>query len=113
MSFETQNSLPSNSYDSSFFDSDDEKPSKSTKIPKKKKNISRAPRTRKLKENSKWSHKDDLKFWKFYVFYQTQKPYQKISWIKWKRDSIYKHMATFIGKTAKQCKSKDQNMKSK
>lgn len=54
-----------------------------------------------------------MKYWKFYVVYQTLKPYQKISWTNWKGDSIYKYMAKFVGKTAKQCKSKDQNMKTK
>lgn len=37
----------------------------------------------------------------------------KISWKKWKCESIYKEMGKFVNKTSKQCKSKDQNMKKK
>ncbi len=36
-----------------------------------------------------------------------------MSWIKWKKDSIYKNMSAYVGKTPKQCKSKDQNLKTK
>lgn len=78
-----------------------------------RRNSGEAFRTRTLKENSKWSSKDLARYWKFYLKYQISRPYQSISWGQWKSDSIYKHMSLDLGKTPVQCKSKDQNMKTK
>ena len=64
-----------------------------------------------MKPSSKWEVEDYLKYWKFYIKFQTSRPYMEISWRRWKIDSIFKHMAKYLGKSAEQCKSKDENMK--
>ncbi len=105
-SFDTEISLSNNSDDHSSQSDDNESL-------RKRKMISKASRTRNLQLSSKWTEIDLIKYWLFYLDYQIKKPFQKTSWENWKGDSIYKDMEKFIGKTAKQCKSKDQNMKTK
>ena len=97
----------------SFGSSDQEGSSEEEESPKKSKKIGKAKRTRNMNPKSKWTKRDEIKYWKFYLVYQTKNPQQKLSWENWKRDSIYKHMAEFVEKSPKQCKSKDQNMKTK
>ena len=99
--------LSSNNLESGSSDSDDEKSSTKTK------KVSKSRRTRRMGDNSKWSSIDEINYWKYCISYQIKRPYQNLSWVTWKCDSFYKEMAKFVGKTSKQCKSKDQNMKSK
>ena len=93
--------------------SDEEGLSEEEENPKKSKTIGKPKRTRNMNSKSKWTDKDVIKYWKFCLVYQIKNPQQKLSWESWKRDSIYKHMAEFVEKSPKQCKSKDQNMKTK
>lgn len=66
-----------------------------------------------ISKDSKWTIEDEKKYWEFFIHYKITNPYLKISWIKWKNDSIYKEMGKFVKKLPGQCKSKDQNMKKK
>jgi|JI61114C2RNA_FD_contig_31_331295_length_688_multi_7_in_0_out_0_1 hypothetical protein len=70
-------------------------------------------RTKIISKDSKWTTEDEKKYWKFFIHYKVTHPYLKISWTKWKNDSIYKEMGKFVKKLPGQCKSKDQNMKKK
>ena len=97
----------------SFGSSDEEESSEEEENPKKSKKIGKPKRTRNMNSKSKWTDKDMVKYWKFFLVYQIKNPEQNLSWTKWKIDSIYKHMAEFVEKSPKQCKSKDQNMKRK
>ena len=97
----------------SFGSSDQEGSSEEEESPKNSKKNGKAKRTRNMNPKSKWTKRDEIKYWKFYLVYQTKNLQQKLSWGNWKRDSIYKHMAEFVEKSPKQCKSKDQNMKIK
>lgn len=66
-----------------------------------------------MNPKSKWTQIDEIEYWKFYLVYKTINPQRQLSWKNWKSSSLYKQMAEFIEKSAKQYKSKDQNMKTK